>query len=272
VTTTAGITGATTLLAVLGDPISHAASPALANARLVARGIDACLVPWQVPAAQLPAAVRALRAVRNLRGAIITMPHKIAVMSELDRALPAAAAVGAANVVRRVAGDRLEGTNLDGEGFIEGVLAAGHVLAGRHVLVLGAGGAAAAIAFALCRHGVASLSIYNRTGDAADRLCERLRWAFPGLAVHHASRPDAAASDLIVNATSLGMAPTDPLPMDVDTLRAGSLAAEVVIAPSMTPFLQAAADRGCSTHPGRPMLLAQIDLMLDFMLSGDGIP
>lgn len=265
------ITGATELLAILGDPIAHASSPALANERLEARGVDARLVPWHVSAADLPRAVDALRGIRNLRGAIVTMPHKIAVVRHLDRVLSLAASVGAVNVVRRTTDGRLEGTNLDGEGFAAGLLSAGHTLAGRRVHLAGAGGAAVAIAFALAQRAVASISIHNRTTAAAFALAGRLRQAFPALPVDVRSAPDASDADLVVNATSLGMHAGDALPVDVTTVSPGALVAEVVITPQQTALLRAATERGCATHPGRPMLLAQIDLMLDFMLTDDGV-
>lgn len=170
------ITGATNLLAILGDPIAHASSPALANERLEARGLDVRLVPWHVGASDLPRAVDALRAIRNLRGAIVTMPHKIAVMPHLDRVLSVAASVGAVNVVRRTADGRLEGSNLDGEGFASGLLAAGHTIAGRRVHLAGAGGAAVAIAFALAQRAVASISITTapqRRPSRWPRGCDR---------------------------------------------------------------------------------------------------
>jgi shikimate dehydrogenase len=268
----AGVTGATGLLAILGDPIAHAASPALVNERLAALGVDAVLVPWHVTADGLPAAVQALRAIRNLAGAIVTMPHKVAAVAHVDRLTAGARAIGAVNVVRRAADGSLEGTNLDGDGFVEGLRRAGHALAGRRVHLVGAGGAAAAVAFALARSGAAAIAIGNRSAERAAELCERLRAAFPALPIAGVPAADARGAALVVNATSLGMRPDDPLPVDVATLERSALAAEVVATPAVTPFLVAAAARGCATHPGRSMLEAQIELMVDYLLRRHAVP
>jgi shikimate dehydrogenase len=128
----------------------------------------------------------------------------------------------------------------------------------------GAGGAAAGMAFAISKYGATALTIHNRTPARAEALAARVRAAWPALAVV-AGGPDPTGHDVVVNATSVGMQPGDGTPLDVAGLRAGMLAAEVVISPETTPFLAAAASRGCAVHYGRPMLEAQIDLMVDFM-------
>jgi len=177
------------------------------------------------------------------------MPHKIEVVRLLDAVLPQAATIGAVNVVRRTARGALEGDNLDGEGFAVGLEAAGHALAGRHVYLAGAGGAAVAIAFALAARGVESLTIGNRTRRTAERLVGRLHERFPRLTAA-VGTGDAHDADLVVNATSLGMRAGDALPLEVETVDPNALAAEVVITPADTPFLVAARARGCVTHPG----------------------
>ena len=259
------ITGATAVLAILGDPIAHARTPALANAALAARGVDAVLAPLHVAATDLAAIVGALRGVRNFRGAVVTMPHKATVVPLLDVVTDEARQVGACNVIARTPDGRLVGTMLDGDGFVAGLRGAGHEPAGRRVLPAGAGGAAAGIAFALARAGVASLAIHNRTAEKARALAARVATAHPSVPVH-AAGPDPSGHDVVVNATSLGMHPDDPLPVDVARLAPGTVAADVVIRAAPTPFLAAAATRGGRPHPGEPMLRAQIPLLLDFIL------
>jgi len=257
------ISGRTRWLAILGDPIAHASAPGLINPRLHARGIDAVMVPIHVTAPDLAATVAGLRGIHNFAGAIVTMPHKIQVIDHVDRLTPAAQRVGACNMLRRNADGSLDGTILDGDGFVAGLLAAGHTIAGKRVLLLGAGGAAAAIAFALCGGGVAHLAIHNRTAAAAVVLHERLARHYPGR-TGVAERADAADHQIVINATSLGMHEADDLPLDVRTLNSTMLAAEIVIRFEPTPFLAAARERGCTVHPGRPMLEAQLELMLQF--------
>jgi shikimate dehydrogenase len=191
------------------------------------------------------------------------MPHKISVIDCLDRLTPAAARVGACNMLRRNADGMLEGTILDGEGFVAGLSIAGHSVAGKRVLLLGAGGAATAIGFALCDHGVKTLAIHNRTRTTAAALHERLERHYPGI-TRVSETADAGDHQIVINATSLGMREADDLPLDPRTLKPPMLAAEIVITPTPTPFLAAALARGCVAQPGKPMLEAQLDLMLQF--------
>jgi shikimate dehydrogenase len=256
------ITGRTALLAIVADPVAQARAPVLVNRALAERGVDAVLVPLHVGGDGLARLIRALRTVRNLAGAVFSMPHKTSLVALLDDVTPEGRQVGACNVVRREPDGRLVGTMYDGEGFVAGLRAAGHDVCGRRVLLAGAGGAAAAIAFALGKHGAAALTIHNRTAAHAESLATRVSAAWPALRVSLGSDP--RGHDLVVNATSLGMRPGDALPLDVDGLGPATLAAEVVIAP--TPFLAAAAARGATVHHGEPMLAAQMELILDFIL------
>src|SRR5262245_20205987 len=159
----AAITGRTDVLAILGDPLEQARAPGLVNAALAVRGEDAVLVPLRVARGGLAPVITGLRAVESFRGAVVTMPHRTAVVDLLDDVLPEARQVGACNVVRREAGGRLTGTMLDGEGFVAALRHAGHEVRGKRVFLAGAGGAAAAIAFAVGKYGVAALAIHTRT-------------------------------------------------------------------------------------------------------------
>src|SRR5262245_23506350 len=164
------IHGSTAVLAIVADPVAQAQTPMLLNAALARRGHDAVLVPLHVGTEGLARAVDAMRAVRNFRGAVVSMPHKAAVVALLDDVEPSVRQVGACNVVRRDRDGRLCGTIFDGEGFVAGLRNAGQDVRGRKVFLAGAGGAASAIAFAVCRHGAAALTIYNRTAAHADAL------------------------------------------------------------------------------------------------------
>jgi shikimate dehydrogenase len=172
------------------------------------------------------------------------------------------------NAIRREPDGSLTGGQFDGEGFVAGLRAAGHVVAGRRILMAGAGGAAAGIGFALLRHGAAFLTLYNRSTARAESLAERLRAAFPDAAVTTGG-PNPTGHDIIVNATSLGLKPGDALPIDAAGLAPPMLAAEVVMEPEVTPFLAEAARRGCATHGGQPMLAEQIAILARFV-QGEG--
>jgi shikimate dehydrogenase len=258
------ISGRTGVLAIIADPVVQAMAPTLVNAACAERGLDLVMVPLQVAGPDLAQVVHSLRAVGTFRGAVVSMPHKSALLSLLDDVSPEGRQVGACNVFRREPDGRLAGAMLDGEGFVAALARAGHTVRGRRVLLAGAGGAASAIAFAIAKHGAAALTIHNRTTARADTLVARLRAAWPALDVTTGG-PGCAGYDLVVNATSLGMRPGDALPIDPSNLVAGTVAAEIVIRPEPTPFLTAAAARGCAVQHGAPMLAEQIGLLLDFM-------
>lgn len=131
-------------------------------------------------------------------------------------------------------------------------------------LLVGAGGAGAAIAFALARHGCGSLTIKNRTASRAMSLASRVRQAFPAVPVQSADR-DLGSYDLLINATSLGMRIDDELPVPEDVVARSALVAECVVAPEITRLVQWAQERGRPIQTGVPMLAAQMDLMLRFM-------
>jgi len=260
------ITGATRFLGLIADPVVQARSPAMVTATLERWGRwgEVVLVPMQVPAGALAEVIAGLRRIESFGGAIVSMPHKTALVPLVDELAPAAEAAGAVNVIRRTSDGRLLATLLDGEGFVAGLRAAGRDVGGTDCLLVGAGGAASAIALALAAHGAASLTIANRTHTKAAALAGRVRAAFPNVRVAIGDADDRRY-DLAVNATSLGMRDGDDLPMTDDQIDRASVIAECVVAPEITPLLAAARARGRAVHTGVPMLHAQIELMLRFM-------
>ncbi|MDD1620134.1 MAG: shikimate dehydrogenase [Methylococcaceae bacterium] len=260
------ITGNTKILGVIADPVSQARTPAMANTLLDERGLLGAFVmlPMQVSAEDFPAFITGLRALKNFGGAVVSMPHKIATANLVDELTPDARLVGAVNVIRRNGDGRLIGTILDGEGFVAGLAGAEYNVKGAHVLLVGAGGAASAIAFALAKHGCASLCIHNRTQDRASVLSERVRHAYPQLEVTTAIQA-TSHYDIAINSTSLGMKADDDLPISKSLIARCDLIADCVIAPEMTKLLQEAANQGKAIQTGVPMLAAQMNLMLAFM-------
>ncbi|MDB5380363.1 MAG: Shikimate dehydrogenase [Rubritepida sp.] len=267
--TRASISGHTRLVVILAHPIGHVRTPSVMNAHFTDIGRDAVLVPMHVAPGELAGAVQALRGVQNLGGIIVTVPHKEVIAGLCDRLTEPARLVGAVNAIRREADGSLTGGQFDGEGFVAGLRAAGHEVRGRRVWMAGAGGAAAGIGFALLRHGVAALTIHNRTAARAEALAARLGAACPGAAVATGGA-DPEGHDIVVNATSLGLEETDALPIDPACLTPGMLAAEVIMQPEVTRFLEEAAARGCPTHPGLPMLIQQIPILADFVTGEAG--
>jgi shikimate dehydrogenase len=259
------INGKTHVFVHLAYPSAHLRTPQLFNARCLERSLDAVLVPWQVHPDNLVRVLDAIRVSEGVPGIIVTIPHKEAVAGLCDRLEGPAAQLGVVNVVRKDADGTLVGRILDGEGFVGGLLNAGHGVEGRKALLIGAGGVAVAIADALLRAGVAELSIANRSIERAERLVARLAEIYPGRVIR-TGPADASGFDLIVNGTALGMKPADPLPLDPQTIAPGAIVAEVVMAPPVTPLLEAARARGAVIHKGVHMLSGQIDPFIDFVL------
>lgn len=260
------ISGATRILGLVADPVVQARSPAMATALLRRHGRfgSFVLVPMETPADALIDVVAGLRRIGNFAGAIVSMPHKTAIVPLLDELTPAAQQVGAVNVVRRTSAGRLVGTVLDGEGFVAGLLEAGHDVRGASCLLAGAGGAAAAIACALAEHGCASLTVVNRTRRKAADLVARVGSVFPKVVLSVGDDPQRRY-DLAINATSLGMRDIDRVPFDDGQIARVALVAECVVAPETTRLLARARELGRGVHGGLPMLRAQMELMLRFM-------
>ncbi len=175
--------GKTTLVGLIGWPVSHSVSPAMHNAAFAHLGLDWRYVPFPVapePASRVGEAVLGLRAL-GLRGANVTVPHKQAVMAHLDRLTPAAQAIGAVNTILLDAEGALVGDNTDAPGFVADLREHGVEVPGRRVLVLGAGGSARAVAYGLAAAGASQITLVNRSVDRALALVAALQPLFPAL-------------------------------------------------------------------------------------------
>ena len=257
------IRGNTALIAHIGFPTHAFKSPQIYNPYFEQAGIDAVVVPMACRADDYAALLRPLFALDNLRGALITMPHKIATVGLVDVLSPAARIAGACNAVRRDADGRLVGDMFDGEGFVRGLRRKGCALPGASALVVGAGGVGSAIAASLAVAGVGTLALHDVDPAAARSLVERLRSHYPALSVHAGSN-DPAGFDIVVNATPMGMNDGDPLPLDVARIERHAFVGEVVMKREMTAFLKAAQARGCRFQVGTDMLFEQIPAYLEF--------
>jgi shikimate dehydrogenase len=257
------IRGTTTIIAHVGDPIAPVKAPMIYNPYFERAGIDAVVVPMGVCAADYPEVLRALFRLTNIRGALVTMPHKVTTVALLDACSEAVQIAQSCNAVLRRPDGTLLGDLFDGAGFVRGIERHGFNVKGARCLVVGTGGVGSAIAAALAAAGAAALVLYDQDGAGADALAARLRAHYPRLALKTGSK-DAAGVDLAVNATPLGMNATDPLPFDVAQLSPAAFVGEVVMKQEITPLLRAARERGCRTQVGTDMLFEQIPLYLEF--------
>jgi len=257
------IRGTTTLIVHLGDPIGTVKAPLVYNPYFERHGIDAAVVPMGVTAADYPVVLKALFRVANVRGALVTMPHKVTTVALLDECSPAVKVAQSCNAILRRADGTLFGDLFDGEGFIRGLRRKGFAFAGASCLVVGAGGVGSAIAVSLAEAGVARLALHDANGAAAQGLAARIARQYPRLEVR-SGPPDPAECDLAVNATPLGMSAGDPLPLDAARLAPGTFVGEVVMSEAPTPLLRAAQAKGCRIQAGADMLYEQIPLYLEF--------
>ena len=242
----------TRLFVILGDPIAHVRAPVVWSALFRRFGVNAVFLPAHVAPDRIDAAIRGLKALRNLDGMMFTMPHKTAAMPHADTLTRRARRVGSINLLRPDPDGRWTGDNVDGAGFIAGLAADGIRVEGRRAHVHGAGGVGRNIAWSLAAEAIASLTIFDIDARRAAELAARISAECAAPVV--AGMFDAARCDLAINASPLGLAAADPLPFPVDALAAGAVVADVVMEPMMTALLRAAALRGLKVHHGRNMM------------------
>ena len=257
------IRGTTTLIAHIGYPTESFKAPMIYNPYFEQQGIDAIVMPMGVKGEDYPQFLASLRKLTNLRGALITMPHKVTTVSLVDEVTPTAKIAGACNAILLRPDGSLLGDMFDGAGFVRGVERKGMQLGGASALVVGCGGVGSAIAASLAAAGVAKIGLFDATAVAADGLADRLRRHYPKLEVSTGSN-DPAGYALVVNATPMGMNEGDPLPIDVNRIAPGAMVGEVVMKQEMTTFLRAAQARGCRFQVGTDMLFEQIPAYLEF--------
>ena len=257
------INGNTEIIAHIGFPTHAFKAPMIYNPWFEKSGVNAVVVPMGCQPQDYPDFLRSVFKLANIRGALITMPHKVATLNLLDEVLPTAAIAGACNAVRRLPDGRLQGDMFDGEGFVRGVLRKGLMLQGARALVVGSGGVGSAIAASLAGAGLAEIGLFDVNTASAEALGKRLRTHYPALQVVTGST-DPFGHDLVVNATPMGMDAGDAMPMDISRIAANTFVGEVVMKTGMTAFLAAAEARGCRVQVGTDMLFEQIPAYLEF--------
>jgi shikimate dehydrogenase len=257
------ISGTTTLIAHLGYPTHSFKAPMIYNPFFEKKGIDAVVVPMGVKAEDYPAFVKSLFRLSNVRGALVTMPHKVTTLTLIDEATPTARIAGACNAILLRNDGSLLGDMFDGTGFVRGIQRSGRTIEGRKSLVVGCGGVGSAIAASLAAAGAAVIGLFDASPASADALARRLQAHYPRLDVRTGSN-DPAGYEIVVNATPLGMKEEDPLPMDASRIDPTALVGEVVMRQEFTPFLRRAKERGCSIQIGTEMLFEQIPAYIEF--------
>ena len=246
------------IVCCMGQPVAGNPTQFMMEKAFAAEGLDWRYLTLEISAEKLADAMRGLRAM-GFKGANFTIPHKVAVIQYLDELSPAAELMGAVNCVNRV-GDKLVGENTDGKGFVQSLRETGDP-AGKKVVILGAGGAARAIAVELGLSGVSDITIVNRSAPRGEELAAVLRdrvkiqAQFATLSGDYEIPADA---DIFINATSIGLGDAYArVPIAASSLRSDLIVADVVFNPPETWLVRTATERGCRTLDGLGMLVNQ---------------
>jgi shikimate dehydrogenase len=257
------VNGATRLYGTIGNPIRQLRATAVMSQVFAAVGANAVWLPFEGGPELLPLMLDALAKMRNLGGFTVTIPHKTAILPLLGRTTTRAQASGSVNLVKRDKDGVLSGDIVDGVGFVRGLEAYGHKVRGASVWLVGLGGAGGAIAAALCEAGVGRLVVAELNDARADAALSRLSKHYPNVPITSIDTPPKGIH-YAINATPLGLQPSDPLPFDPMQLDADVIVAEVIMSPVDTPLLQRARTHGRRIHHGRHMLDHQIPLYLEW--------
>jgi len=246
------------IVCCIGQPVAGNPTQFMIERAFAAAGLDWRYLTLEVPPESLADAVKGLRAM-GFRGGNFAIPHKVAVVPYLDELSEAATLVGAVNCVNRV-GEKLLGENTDGKGFVQSLRQVTDP-AGKRVVILGAGGAARAIAVELGLSGVAEIVVVNRTAERGQTLVDLLNERVKVAArLMHLSGDYAVEDgfDIVINATSIGLGdPEARVPLDLNSLRPRLVVADVVFNPPQTRLIRDAAARGCTTLDGLGMFVNQ---------------
>ncbi|MEX3744951.1 MULTISPECIES: shikimate dehydrogenase [Lysinibacillus] len=252
--------------AVIGDPIEHSKSPAMHNAWFEEMSIDATYIPVHVSSENLESAVAGLKTL-GASGWNITIPHKTAIIPYLDELDELAEKMGAVNTVVRTKEGKLKGYNTDGVGFVRSLEeAVGKSHKNKPVLLIGAGGAARGIAFAMQQQGYTNLTIANRTVANAQAIVDEMGI---GNAISLTEAEESLADfGILVQMTSAGLATGNfSMPFSLERLAKGAIVADIVYNPLMTPFLQAAEEKGATVVTGLGMFVHQGAIAFEHWLS-----
>lgn len=251
--------------AVIGDPIEHSKSPAMHNAWFEEMAIDAAYIPVHVTPESLEAAVAGFKTL-GAGGWNVTIPHKTTIIPYLDELDELAAKMGAVNTVVRTKEGKLKGYNTDGIGFVRSLEeAVGPHHKDKPVLLIGAGGAARGIAFAMQQQGYTNLTIANRTVANAQSIVDEMG---TGRAISLAEAEENLADfGILVQMTSAGLATGNfSMPFSLNRLTKGAIVADIVYNPLMTPFLQAAEEKGAHVVTGLGMFVHQGAIAFNYWL------
>jgi len=257
------LSGETKIVPIVGFPIAQVKSPSRLSEKFADAGHNIMVIPAEVHPDDFANYLVGVNVTANINGLIATVPHKQALSQFCTTLTDRARYAGSANIMVR-SDEGWVGDNTDGLGHCLGILQGGGIIENARVLLIGAGGAGAAMAFEFLNRGCRDLAIHDVNETRRDQLIERLGDRFPNRV--RVGDADPHGFDIISNATPLGMEESDPLPIDPDLLTSHQFVGDVVTKPVITPLIQAALDQGCKVMRGVDMFEAQGDLLIQLLL------
>ena len=256
------VDAATRVIFMVGQPVAQTRTPALLNAWFAGQGRNLAVVPLELPGDAMPAFSRLLVEAGNVLGCVVTIPLKARLYPLVHEASPVASALQVVNVVKRRDDGRLFGDMLDGAAMVQGLRAMDVVLEGRSAFLVGCGGAGSAMAFSACSEGVRRLRLHDAHPESARRLADTLRRRFGACEIEVGA--DARGSDLVINASPLGMRTDDALPVPVEGLDPRAVIVDAVTSRSMTRWAAACRTAGHAVLDGNAIAAHQLPLMREF--------
>ena len=252
------ITSQTKTIALIGHPIAHSRSPEMHNAALQYYNLPYVYLAYDISIEQFSDAINGMKALGFI-GWNVTIPHKVRIMEHLDECAVDASEIGAVNTVVRQ-DQKWIGYNTDGMGYLRSLKEEGKIdVKGKRVVILGAGGAARAVGYALATSAVEQIVVANRTLSKAEQLAKHLeKWTKTDVRPIYDCKQAIQEAALVVNTTSVGMHPhVNDCPIDPTWLHEDLLVSDLIYEPRQTALLQAASSIGAKTHNGLGMLIHQ---------------
>lgn len=269
------VDGSTRLFGILGHPVTQVKTPQLMNPLFEAAQLNAICLAFDAPVEPFEAIVTGLKAIANLDGLVITVPHKVSAVALVDRLSPVAQRVGAINAMRREPDGTWLGDMFDGTGLIQGLAPLGFHLHGQRVKQIGAGGAGAAVAHALAQAGAQAIALSDPRREVLQALVARLRQCYPACRVAIDPNPaDVADTDVLINCSPVGMGADDGMPVAFGDFPQALQVIDIIMTPAETPLLKHARRYGCHATNGLPMIHGQFQAFASFfgIRGADAIP
>ena len=259
--------GTTDIYGCIADQIDHVKAPTIFTSIFENKQIDAVMIPIHLNENNLEDVVSSLKLIENFKGMTVTIPHKTSIAKLCNYLEPDAKFTGAVNWVKFDNNRNLIGNNFDGQGFVRGFHSQNHSLKNKNICLFGAGGAAVSIGCSLANEQIKSLKLINRDVNKAIQLKNKIKAKSNFLKVEAFPESDYTliGSDIIINATSLGLKKNDRLPFDVTKTAPNCMIVDIIMEPEETELLKHAKSLGRSIHYGKYMIESQIDLVGNFL-------